>query len=297
VILLYWLWRLGIFLTRVLPRGWSLAAAGWLGAAAYARMSERRRTAQNNFSHVLQQPAHAADVDRVARESFRNYARLLREVMLYSRLTHAGIGARVTVTHPEHFEAAFARGKGIILVSAHYGNMDLAAAVLATRYTPITLVSETLQPRALFDYIVKMRARNHIKMYEYAYAPRKMLDALRHNEMIGLLLDIGTTHHFDMTTTDIEFFGARTRLTTGPAQIAYLTGAPIIVGAGFVESDTRVRLETFAPIFAEPTGNRQHDIKVLLQEIGTRLEQFIHAQPEQWYIFRPMWQTGYNADR
>ncbi len=293
MIALYWLWRLGTFLTGIAPRRLSHAVAGWLGAAGYYLMSLRRKIARNNFSHVLQKPPTDPQVRRVARESFRNYARLLRDVMIYPSMSHAEIAARVAFQHPEHFEQALARGKGTILVTLHYGNMDIAAAELAARYKPVTLVSETLRPRQLMDYIVQMRARNQIIMYDYQRAPRKIIQALRRNEFVGMLLDIGVTHHFDMTTVEIDFFGAPTRFTAGPAQVALLTGAAIVIGVTVVAPDARVEVHTTAPIFPQSSGNRKHDIHALMQEVGKRLEAFIRAHPEQWYIFRPMWKNGY----
>jgi KDO2-lipid IV(A) lauroyltransferase len=173
--------------------------------------------------------------------------------------------------------------------------MDIAAAHLASRYKPVTLVSETLRPRQLMDYIVQMRARNRIYMHEYDRAPRKMIQALRRNEFIGMMLDIGMTHHFDMTTVEIDFFGTPTRFTAGPAQVALLTGAALLIGVTVIAPDAHIQVDTTTPIFPQSSGNRKRDLHALMQEIGHQLEGFIRAHPEQWYIFRPMWGNGSNA--
>ncbi|MBI3914850.1 MAG: lysophospholipid acyltransferase family protein [Chloroflexi bacterium] len=295
MIALYWLWRLGMFLTGIVPRRVSHAAAGWLGTAGYYAMGLRRRVAQNNFSHVLRTPPSDPNVQRVARESFRNYARLLRDVMIYPSMEYAEIERRVTIKTPQPLEAALAHGKGTILVSAHYGNMDLAAAVIATRYRPVALVSETLRPPQLMDFVVQMRRQHNIYMYDYDRAPRRVLEAMRRNEYVGMLMDIGMTHQFDMTAVEIDFFGSPTRFTAGPAQIALLTGAAIIVGVGYVDQNARVSVELAEPIYARPSGNRKRDLQVVMQQVGRQLEQFIRVKPEQWYMFRPMWDNGYPA--
>ncbi|MBI3742230.1 MAG: hypothetical protein HY257_10825 [Chloroflexi bacterium] len=295
MIALYWLWRLGMFLVGLAPRRLSHAAAGWIGTGYYYLVPHRRRIARNNFSHVLKKSPRDLEVHRVARESFRNYARLLRDVMIFPGMAFSEIEQRVTILSPEHFSAATARGKGAIIVSAHFGNMDLPGAVIATRFKPVTLVSETLKPPPLMDYIVRMRAQHRVQMYEYDRAPRQMLSALRRNEFVGMLMDLGVTHHFDMTTVEIDFFGTPTRFTAGPAQVALLTGAAIIVGAAFVAPDAHIQVATVEPFVSAPTGNRKRDYETITQEVGKRLEFLIRQKPEQWYIFRPMWENGYSA--
>ncbi len=294
---LYWLWRLGMLLVGLVPRRLSHAAAGWLGTAGYYLMPRRRRIAQNNFSHVLHQSSDHAQVRRVARESFRNYARLLRDVMIYPSMPHAEIESRVTFLQPEYFEQAIARGKGTLVVTAHYGNMDIASAMVAMRFKPITLISETLKPRPLMDYIVQMRRKNNVLMYEYDRAPRRVLEALRRNEFVGMMMDVGVTHHFDLQTVELDFFGARTRFIAGPAQVALLTGATIIVGSTYNGPDARVFVDVTEPYIATPTGDRARDMQIIMQEVGRRLEQLIRKRPEQWYIFRPMWQDGHSVKR
>ncbi len=75
MIALYWFWRLGMYLTNVLPPRWTLAAASAAGNSAYYLMRVRRRVAKQNFSHVLGKAPNDPEVRRVARRAFQNYAR------------------------------------------------------------------------------------------------------------------------------------------------------------------------------------------------------------------------------
>ena len=83
MIVLYWAWRLGVFLVGVTPRRLSFANARSLGRAGYYFMGLRRNVAQENFAHVLGNSPNDPDVKRVTRESFQNFACLMRDVMLY----------------------------------------------------------------------------------------------------------------------------------------------------------------------------------------------------------------------
>jgi KDO2-lipid IV(A) lauroyltransferase len=293
VIVLYWLWRIGMFLSGAVPRRLSLAAAAAMGHVAYYLMPMRRAIAKDNFSHVLGKPPDDPEVRRVARMSLRNFSCYLRDVMIYPSMSMEELESRVTLHTNSHLDEALARGKGAIIVSAHFGNMDMPSAVLAKRFGPITLVSETLRPQQLMDYLTRIRGVRRVNMHPYDRAPRRMIEALKRNEIAGFLLDFGVTHHFDIHTVPVTFFGAQTNFPSGPAQLAYLTGAAIIVGHARVSPDGHIDAYTTPPILVPRGTDRQRIYQATMQEIAQRMEEFIRAFPDQWYMFRPMWQKEY----
>ncbi len=289
MIVLYWLWRLGMFLIATTPRRVSFWMAGMMGMGAYYLMPLRRRVAEENFAHVLGKSANDPAVKRVARGAFKNFARQLRDVMIYPSMSNAELDKRVTIVSPADFENALAQGKGAIVVSAHFGNNDLPSAVMASHFKPFTLVAETLRPPQLMEHLTQIRAKRGISLYPYDTAPRKILQALKRNEMTAFLLDFGITHHYDITTVPVDFFGVRTDFPAGPAQMALLTGAAILVGHAYVADDEHIYIHTTTPIFVQAKGDRREIMQATMQEIARRMEVFIREHPEQWYVFRPMW--------
>lgn len=296
MIVIYWLYRIGVWLTNLAPRRGSFAFASTLGTGMYYLMRARQRVARENFSHVLKKPASDPSVGRVARHAFRNYARYVRDVMIYPTLGVTELEARVRLHGREHLESALSLGKGAILVSVHFGNMDLPSAVVAKQYKPMTLVAETLRPQQLMDFLTEMRSRRNVFLYPYDNAPRKMIEAVHRNEMIGMLLDFGITHHLDINTVPVQFFGTLTQFPTGPAQLSRLTGAPIIVCHTRVMNDEKIDACLTEPIRVQRTRDRNCDLQITMEEIARRFEQFISQLPEQWYIFRPMWSKNGNEN-
>ncbi len=292
---IYWLWRIGMFLSGAVPRRVSLAIAAAIGQSAYFLMPLRRAVAKDNFSHVLGKSPKDPEVRRVARMSLRNYTCYLRDVMIYPSMSIEELESRVTIHTREQIGLALQAGKGAIIVSAHFGNMDMPSAVLAKLFGPITLVSETLRPQQLMDYLTRIRGARNVNMHPYDRAPRRMIEALKRNEMTAFLLDFGVTHHFDIHTVPVEFFDAQTRFPAGPAQLAFLTGAAIIVGHARVAPGGHIDVYTTSPIFVPRSRDRQRVYQETMQEIARRMEEFIRAYPDQWYMFRPMWQKEYNT--
>jgi KDO2-lipid IV(A) lauroyltransferase len=292
VIIIYWFWRAGMFLSGIAPRRLSYAVAAALGLTAYYLLPMRRAVAKDNFSHVLGKSVDDPAVREVARRSLRNYACYLRDVMIYPSLSTEELERRVTLHESEYFDQALAFHKGVVLISAHFGNMDLSSAVLAKQIRPIALVSETLRPHQLMDYLTHIRGARQVHMHPYDRAPRKIFEALKRNELAAFLIDFGVTHHFEMRTVPVTFFGEQTNFPSGPAQIALSTGAPIIVGHARVSSDGHIDVHVTPPIFVQPTQDRRQALPVYMQEVACRMEEFIRAYPDQWYMFRPMWRKG-----
>lgn len=297
MIVIYWFWRFGMFLTGAAPRRLSLVIAAAMGNSAYYLMPMRRAIAKDNFSHVLGKPPSDPQVRRVARHSLRNYVCYLRDVMIYPSMSTEELEERITIHTPEHIEQALARGKGAIVVSAHFGNMDMPSAILASRFKPIALVSETLRPQQLMDYLTRIRSARNVNMHPYDRAPRRIIEALKRNEIAAFLIDFGVTHHFDIHTVPVTFFDTPTNFPSGPAQLAVLTGAPIIVGHARATPDGHIDVYTTPPITVVRTRDRQQTLQVTMQEIARRMEDFIRAHPDQWYMFRPMWRKGARAER
>src|SRR5439155_25785 len=73
------------------------------------------------------------EVARVARRSFRNFGKYLTEIMRFPKLHAADLERMVTIDDRsnEHLQQALDHGKGLIFVSAHFGNFELGGARIA----------------------------------------------------------------------------------------------------------------------------------------------------------------------
>jgi KDO2-lipid IV(A) lauroyltransferase len=140
------------------------------------------------------------------------------------------------------------------------------------------------------DKLVDFRAKKNVRLAITSSAPREVLQALRRNEYVGLLLDVGTQHDGD--TVPVTFFGIPTRFPVGPAILALRTGAPIVVGYALVREDHHIDAFAYPPILVTPSGNKERDIRDCLQRIVAYFEDFIARNPDQWYMYRPMWATN-----
>lgn len=273
------------FLTGLAPARLGLAVSELVGALAYWVLPARRRVMGHNYAPVLGQPANHPRVRQVGRLSMRNYARYVYEVMRYPHVSVDEIDRRVSLHVGEDFHEARLLNKGMVFVSAHFGNMDYTGVAVSKHIVPMTVIADPIRPKQLMDRLVQMRGQKGVKIVYMQNAARAAMEALKRNEAVGFLVDVGYARKGGIPVT---FFGKQTAFPSGPVSMALRTGAPIVVGYARVIG-RRIEAHSYPPIFAVPSGNRTEDLRRYSQMIAAYFEDFIGRFPEQWYIYRPMW--------
>ena len=283
----YWIWRIGAAVAQRLPARVLYPFAVAVGEIGYVLWAAKRRIAKHNFSIVLGRPSTDREVARVARRSFRNFAKYIVEIMRFPLLGVADFERLVSIDGWEHLRGALAHGKGVIFVSIHFGNFELGGARISDEI-PLNVIADELENQRLMDLLVGNRAHKNITLLTPDGAAKKVLHALRRNEMVGLMMDLGPrAQAFD--NVEAEFFGTPTSFPAVAASLARVSGAPIVVSACVRRHDNTFTGIALPPIFVERTKQAAEDVQHATQAIARGLEEFVTRWPDQWYIFRPMW--------
>jgi KDO2-lipid IV(A) lauroyltransferase len=286
---LYWGWRVGAALVQHLPARPVYAGAVLGGEIAYLFWRTKREIAKRNFAVVLGRSPDDPEVARISRRSFRNFAKYLTEIMRFPSLRAHDLERMVDIDAVSlgHLRAARGHGKGLIFVSAHFGNFELGGARIAQEI-PLTVVADELENQRLMDFLVANREHKNVNILPPDGSAKRVLAALRRNEMVGFMMDLGPRAH-ELDNVQARFFGASTTFPTIAAALARVSGAPIVVAAVKRERDNTFRGVALPPIFVERTKQAAHDLERATQAIVEALEGLVRPDPDQWYIFRPMW--------
>jgi len=283
----YWLWRGAAALAQRLPHAVLYPVAVALGEAAYVLWGAKRTIAKRNFSRVLGRPQTDREVARVARRSFRNFAKYVVEIMRFPALRSEDIQRTVVIDGWENLYSAIERGRGLIFASIHFGNFEVGGARIADEI-PLNVIADDLSNQRLMDLLVGNRAHKNINIHTPTGAARKVLQALRRNEMVGLMMDLGP-RALAFDTVRADFFGAPADFPRVAADLARVSGAPIVVAAVTRQRDNTFRGVVLPPIFVDKTREATQEMQRATEAIVRSLEQLISGSPDQWYIFRPMW--------
>ncbi|MEW6232474.1 MAG: hypothetical protein AB1566_09205 [Chloroflexota bacterium] len=290
----YWSMRALMFLTQTVPVRLSYFVAMRLGDLFFFLWRKKREITVENMRHVLGHDADHRQVVETARRSIRNYAKVIVEFLRLPRLSDQEVISLVRQSFGwEHLDRALAHGKGVILVLSHFGNWDLAGAVLAARTYPTNAVADSFRPERLNQLVQGPRIKRGIRIMhaDGNGVVRQLYQALKQNQVVGLAIDLPTNGE----GVPVRFFDGTVSLPAAPAALSLKTGAKVLVGYLARLADDHFAGGFGAPIEYEATGDRQRDVAALTQEIVSALEEIIRKHPDQWYMFRPLWSAAAQA--
>ncbi|NOZ06816.1 MAG: lysophospholipid acyltransferase family protein [Chloroflexi bacterium] len=268
-----------------LPSSVLYSFADVMGDVVYWGWPRGRRNTIANMRHVLGHQAQEGEVRRVSRHSFRNYLRLMADFARTLRSPQEYLDHRVQVSGWETLDAAIEQGKGTILVGLHMGNWDLAGLTLASNGYKVNAVMESFASPQVDHLVRSTRESWGIRCIPLRSMLRPIYESLRRNEIVGLVTDRPAGPEGAV----VQFFGSPSRWPIGPAALAVRTGAQIVPGY-LVRRPDNTFVGKFLSLPPVPqTGDRQHDVQQLTQAIVTTLEEPIRKHPEQWFMFRRMW--------
>ena len=116
---------------------------------------------------------------------------------------------------------------------------------------------------------------------------------LRDGGLVGLLCDRDLVGN----GIDVEFFGEKTTMPSGPATLAMRTGATLLTAAVYSGPGQDHHAVVGGPIDLTRTGSLRGDVSRVTQEIAHRFESLIRRAPEQWHVFQPLWSADRNEGR
>ena len=197
---------------------------------------------------------------------------------------------RRTVTRGwDVMEAALAEGRGVMLVTGHYGNWEIAAATVASRGLPISAIvrrqGNLLVDRRLDD----TRRRLGVRTITQREAPTQVPRALRRGGVVGIVGDQDARR----AGVVVPFFGQPASTHRGPALFALRFGAPILACVARRLPGDEVRYEVSGTrVNVENTGDLEADVERVTTELAARLEDEIRVAPEQYFWFHRRWKSG-----
>jgi KDO2-lipid IV(A) lauroyltransferase len=280
------------YVTAIVPVRLSYAVASLLGDVAYFFWRSKGLIARESMRRVLGPDSPLPQARALARRSLRNYAKSLVDFLRFPRLTVHELEALIAQSFGwENLESALQAGKGVILVAPHFGSWDFAGAILGLRGYQLHAVADVLMSQRANELVQRTRLARGIDIIPFGGALKKLYQALRRGEIVGLVVD----RPMAGSGVAVRFFGEEAYLPAGPAALSLKTGARIILGycVRHPQDETKFMGGFFPPLKFVPTGQRERDIQALTQKIAEDLEAIIRLYPDQWYPFHDIWERGH----
>ncbi len=255
-----------------------------------------RRAAISNMRQVLG-PVPPAVLKKTVRGVFHNAMRSYYDLCRAPNLSDKQIDAMVDFDDAgwKRVLEIHGQGRGIILVSGHFGAFDEITQVVGRRGLPITILIAQIKPAWLSDFITSLRMDRGLRMVLVKEeeegsgvnlsALKESIRILRRGEVLGVVAD----RNMEQRGVSIPFFGKEAVVAAGVAKMALRTKSVLVTSFC-----TRLPHNRYSVTFDEPiepvgSASNEADIRNLLIQIFSLFERHIRRHPDQWILLQPVW--------
>jgi KDO2-lipid IV(A) lauroyltransferase len=187
---------------------------------------------------------------------------------------------------------ALARGRGLILATAHVGNWDVAGRVLHRSWRTVHLVMGREPNETTQEYSRCTREQAGMRVIfsdSSVFSAFNMIQALRRNEIVAIQIDRNNGEP-NSRVKRVQFLDAEEPFQEGPFQLARLSGAPVMPVVTLRRGRRHYEIMLGNPRWVD--RDVAGDAERALHETVGFFERAIREHPEQWFRFVPFWQPA-----
>jgi KDO2-lipid IV(A) lauroyltransferase len=262
-------------------------AGGWL---AYLIDRRHVRIGMRNLEIAFPERS-VAERRRILRASYMNLGRSFAEYIRLGGFFYRRVKKKVTYNRFEYWDEIKRRypGKGILVVTAHFGNFEWLMAAHALHGYQIGMVHHTqrfLPGDALMTFI---RERAGVRIIRKHAAARGVLKALRRGEIIGIPFDQNAKRS---EAAFVPFFGELAATATGLARLVAISGAPVVPVFIVRQPNRRThQIEIHDEIPIQRSADPAADIEENTRRFVKPVEDIVRRYPEQFLWMHRRYKT------
>lgn len=287
--------RLGGGALRLLAAGvWRLSPGGagslgtFLGRVMLMLTPHRRRVARQNISFALPEKSEE-ERERILRQCYENIGKSLVEFLRLPYLWQKGsLDEVISLEGEEHLRAALKKGRGVILLTAHYGNWELVGARLTASGYPLNVIARHQRDSGTTQLVNGVREAAGMRVLAARRADSsEILRRLRQNEIVGLLAD----QNAGRKGLFVDFFGRPASTHAGAALFALRSRAAVVPVFGLRNEDGTHTARLLPEVELVRTGRMREDVEANTARFSRIIEEQIRARPGLWFWLHERWRT------
>ncbi len=251
-----------------------------LGRTIWRIAKRRRELGERNLRMAF--PTMGDEEARdTCKRVFVNLGRSSADFLIGLDRTREELEATTTVEGVEHLDAALAKGKGVIMLTAHFGNWERIPAWTVLAGHKMTVIVRDADDEGVNKLVNDLREGPGTEVISRGRAARASIERLRRNEIVGIIPDQNAREVF------IPFFGKPAGTVLGPGVLSERTGATVQPVFCYYEGNGRFLIR-FLPHLVPDEGYETKG-EGMMRAINRMLEEVIQEHPDQWLWFHDRW--------
>ena len=225
-------------------------------------------------------------IKQIAFGSYKSFAIALSEILFIPWMSKEELISSVKCSNINLAKEKYCENKGMILLTAHYGNWEYMALSLGLQVgVPFSVVVKAQRNQYVSDWLNKMRCKWGNKAVHLGISIRQIYKELKDKNVVAMVAD----QRGPSDGVRVNFFGRRTSVYSGSAVLALKTKAPILYAISVRQPDYSYACE-FVEIKTDNLPDSEDDkIIELNQRMSDLLESYIRKHPEQWLWMHKRW--------
>jgi KDO2-lipid IV(A) lauroyltransferase len=248
----------------------------------------RRKVALENLTQVFPEKSKK-ELNKILHNHYYNLA--LTAFETYVPMIHTE--SPYTTEGWEHIEEALSLKRGVLVVSGHFGNWEMAGRYLSEKGVKINVIIKRLRNPHVNDYINEPRTKAGIKIIYKSKNMKPVFKALMKNEVVVMLVD----QDAGKEGVRLPFLGRSASIITGYARIASRLDTPLVLGIFLRESPGKFKFIFEKGILPSKSKNLDRSYIKIVEQLNKGLEKYIRLYPEQWFWVHRRWKGERKASR
>lgn len=223
---------------------------------------------------------------KLAFRIYISFSITLVEIMCLPFLSKEELTNAIVCSNPEMIVNKFNEGRGVILLSSHFGNWEYIAISVAVQIQlPFSVVVKPLRNSLVYDWMNRARTKFGNEVVPLGLSIRKTYQTLKEKKIIAMVAD----QRGPAEGVRVDFFGKKVSVYSGPAALALKTGAPLICGIAVRDKNYKYKTELVEISKDNLPESEEEKILAISQRYTSYLEKVIREHPEQWLWMHKRW--------
>lgn len=274
---------------RIIPKSSVYSLAELSAKIGFFIAVRHRRIAYESLNIAFGNEKTKAEIKKIIKGCFTNMVRGMFEILAFSHEPHL-LDKMVVVEARGNLDKALTKGKGVIMVSGHFGNFPLVLTKLAIMGYKVNIVLRKMRDEKTDEYFNEKRTALGVKsIYTQPRSEcvKNIFNVLRNNEIVFMLMD----QNFGSGGVFVDFFGKKAATATGPVIFAMRAEAPIVPAFIFRKTDNTHQFIVEPEIILEQREDKNQMILENVAEITAIIERYVRAYPTEWAWIHRRWKS------
>jgi KDO2-lipid IV(A) lauroyltransferase len=219
---------------------------------------------------------------------FQNFGRMLADYSHFPRWNRDNIEQLIIYDGFENYERAQSQGRGVLFLTAHFGNWELGSFAHGVYGYPCHFVVRELDNPLLDRLITRYRSQSGGTPIEKTDFARGVLRAFAQGHAVGVLADQNMLANEGVF---VDFFGKLACTTSGPARVARKTGVPVVLGLVIWDAKLKKYRLRFEPVEWIKRDDAEEEILANTANFTRLIEDYARRYPDQWLWVHRRWKT------